>query len=74
MSKYLSLHFHKFMKSSSNLNFFVNQRKLTPVNPFIKGKGSMDLGTEIIRGKKDNVEDQNSCFTASSVLVPESNR
>ena len=56
MSKYLSLHFHKFMKSSSNLNFFVNQRKLAPVNPFIKGKGSMDLGTEIIRGKKGNVE------------------
>ena len=56
MSRYISLHFHKFMQSTHNLNFYVNQRKLNPINPFIKGKGSMDLGTENIRGKKGNVE------------------
>lgn len=56
MSRYLSLHFHKFMQSNDRVSFFVNQRKLSPINPFIKGKGSMDLGVENIRGKKGNVE------------------
>ena len=56
MSKYLSLHFHKFMQSNDKVSFFVNQRKLSPINPFIKGKGSMDLTPENIRGKKGNVE------------------
>lgn len=56
MSRYLSLHFHKFMQSNDKVSFFVNQRKLSPINPFIKGKGSMDLTPEIIRGKKGNVE------------------
>ena len=56
MSRYLSLHFHKFMQSNDKVSFFVNQRKLSPINPFIKGKGSMDLTPENIRGKKGNVE------------------
>ena len=56
MSRYLSLHFHKFMQSNDKVSFFVNQRKLSPINPFIKGKGSMDLLPENIRGKKGNVE------------------
>lgn len=56
MSRYLSLHFHKFMQSNNKVSFFVNQRKLSPINPFIKGKGSMDLTLENIRGKKGNVE------------------
>ena len=56
MSRYLSLHFHKFMQLNDKVSFFVNQRKLSPINPFIKGKGSMDLTPENIRGKKGNVE------------------
>lgn len=56
MSRYLSLHFHKFIQSNDKVSFFVNQRKLSPINPFIKGKGSMDLTPENIRGKKGNVE------------------
>lgn len=56
LSKYISLHFHKFMQGANKISISVQNRKLKPIDPFLKGvSGSQDGPSEPIRTKKGKV-------------------
>ena len=56
LSKYISLHFHKFMQGANKISISVQNRKLKPLDPFLKGvSGSQDGPSEPIRTKKGKV-------------------
>ena len=56
LSKYLALHFHKFMQGVSKVVIKVQNRELKPLDPFLKGvDGSQDGPQETIRTKNGKV-------------------
>lgn len=56
LSKYISLHFHKFMQGAQKISISVQNRELKPLDPFLKGvSGSQDGPSEPIRTKKGKV-------------------
>tara|TARA_B100000780_G_C21126501_1_gene457269 strand:- start:6037 stop:7401 length:1365 start_codon:yes stop_codon:yes gene_type:complete len=56
LSKYIALHFHKFMQGTNKVSISVQNRELIPLDPFLKGvDGSQDGPSEPIRTKKGKV-------------------
>ena len=56
LSRYLALHFHKFMQGTNKVCIAIQNRELMPVNPFLKGvNGAQDGPIETIRTSKGNV-------------------
>ncbi len=56
LSKYLALHFHKFMKGQKKVSIMVQNRELNPIDPFLKGvNGAADGPSEPIRTRKGKV-------------------
>ena len=56
LSKYLALHFHKFMSGANKVVIEVQKRELKPLDPYLKSvNGSQDGPSEIIRTKKGKV-------------------
>ena len=56
LSRYLALHFHKFMQGADKVSIAIQHRELKPINPFLKGiDGAQDGPIETIRTAKGNV-------------------
>jgi hypothetical protein len=57
LDKYISLHFHKFMEGKNKCNFLINERKLTPTDPFLtRSPGYQEGRSEKLRCKGGYIE------------------
>ena len=55
IKKYLSIYFHRFMEGKDKVNFFVNNDKIIPTDPFLTKEDGYTEGLSDFQASSDGV-------------------